>query len=116
MDLYDRLTEGRKRFLRVDELCRRAAELRPDLLPSPDELAAEAQRAQRDKLGAEKKQGFFLAEVLADPVAGEHLCHAMLLPRPESAACLAEYEKSGVLDLPGAELRRAGKASIVTMR
>ena len=114
MELYDQLTDRRTRFVRVDELCRRAAELRPDLLPSPAELAAEAGRMQRDKLGVEQKQGAFLAEVLGDPVAGAHLCHAMLLPHPGTAARLAEYQATGALELPGATVHRVGKASVVT--
>ena len=116
MELYDQLTAGRTRFVRIDELCRRAAELRPDLLPSEAELAAEDRRALRDKLGVEKKQGAFLAELLGDAEAGAHLCHAMLLPRADSAERLAEYERTGVLELPGASVHRVGKASVVTTR
>jgi enoyl-CoA hydratase/carnithine racemase len=116
MTVYDELTDGRARFIRVDELCRRGAELRPDLLPSAAELAAEAARLQRDKRGVERKQGAFLAEVLGDPEAGAHLCHAMLLPHPESAARLAEYAATGGLELPGASVTRVGKASVVTTR
>src|SRR5262249_62385061 len=70
MTLYDELTDGHTRFVRVDELCRRGAELRPDVLPPAAELATEAARMQRDKLGVERKQGAFLAEVLSDPAAG----------------------------------------------
>jgi thioesterase DpgC len=116
MTVYDELTDGRARFIRVDELCRRGAELRPDLLPSAAELAAEAARMQRDKRGVERKQGAFLADVLGDPEAGAHLCHAMLLPHPESAARLAEYAATGGLELPGASVTRVGKASVVTTR
>ena len=116
MQLYDQLTAGRTRFVRVDELCRRAAELRPDLVPTEAELAAEDARALRDKLGIEKKQGAFVADVLADPDAGAHLCHAMLLPRADTAAHLAEYERTGALELPGATVHRMGKASVVTGR
>jgi thioesterase DpgC len=116
MELYDELTERRTRFVRLDELCRRAAELRPDLLPSAAELAAEAGRPLRDKLGIEKKQGAFVADVLGDPAAGAHLCHAMLLPRADSAAWLAEYQATGVLELAGASVHRVGKASVVTTR
>jgi thioesterase DpgC len=54
--------------------------------------------------------------VLADPVAGNHLCHAMLLPLPAARQRLGEYEKRGELDLGGAQLQRQGKASVVTMR
>lgn len=116
MTLYDELTGGRTRFVRVDELCRRGAELSPEVLPSAAELAAEAARMQRDKLGVERKQGAFLAEVLGDPEAGAHLCHAMLQPHPASAARLAEYAATGALELPGASVARVGKASIVTTR
>ena len=116
MMLYDELTDGRTRFVRIDELCRRGSELRPDVLPPAAELAAEAARMQRDKLGTERKQGTFLAEVLSDPEAGAHLCHAMLLPHPASAARLAEYAATGALELPGASVARVGKASVVTTR
>src|SRR3954471_20156221 len=111
MDLYEKLTDGRRRFVRVDELCRRAPQL-----PAEEALQAEARLPLKEKKGLEKAQGQFLSEVLADPLAGTHLCHAMLLPLAASAARLAEYEKTGKLDLPGAELRRVGKASMLTMR
>jgi thioesterase DpgC len=54
--------------------------------------------------------------VLAEPAAGLHLCHAMLLPREDSRARLAELQKTGSLDLGGAHIARQGKASVVTMR
>jgi len=116
MTLYDQLTDGRTRFVRVDELCRSAAELRPDLVPSADELAAEDARMLRDKQGAERRTAAFVAGVLGDAEAGAHLCHAMLLPHPETAARLAEYAASGALELPGATVHRVGKASVVTTR
>jgi (3,5-dihydroxyphenyl)acetyl-CoA 1,2-dioxygenase len=115
MTLYDQLTDGRTRFVRVDELCRRAAELRPDL-PSADELAAEDARMLRDKLGAERRTAAFVADVLGDAEAGAHLCHSMLLPHPATPERLAEYAATGALELPGASLHRVGKASVVTTR
>jgi len=114
-EIYQQLTDGRRAFLRVDELCRRAAEAFPGLLPSPQELAAEAPLMQRDKRGIEADQGLFLAQVLADPACGLHLCHAMLLPLQESREKLLEFEKRGELDLGGARVHREGKAAIVTM-
>src|SRR3954466_12316532 len=113
---YDFLTAGRTRFVRVDELCRLAAEKYPSLLPSREALEREAPLLQKQKKGLEKQQGEFLAEVLADPACGAHLCHAMLLPRMESTALLDSYVKKGEADLGGAHIRREGKASIVTMR
>ena len=113
--IYDYLTDGRRSFVRVDELCRRAAEAFPGLVPSSEELEAEAPLLQRDKRGVEVEQGLFLAHVLADPAAGVHLCHAMLLPLAASRARFAEYEARGELDLGGARLQREGRASVVTM-
>jgi thioesterase DpgC len=114
--IYDQLTAGRTQFLRADELCRRAAAAFPSLLPSDAALAIEAPRMQRDKQGLERAQGLFLSHVLADPAAGAHLCHAMLLPLPAARTRLAEYESRGELDLGGAHVQRVGKAAIVTMR
>jgi thioesterase DpgC len=92
---------------RVEDLCR-------NLVPAKA-LAADAPLALKDKKGVEKKYGEFLAQVLADPVKGTRLCHAMLLPLPGSAKKLAEYEKRGVLEMPGARLERKGKASVITI-
>lgn len=116
IEMYDMLTAGRSRFLRVDELCRRAAESFPGALPSKAELDAEARLAQRDKTGLEKRHGQFLAEILGDPAAGTHLCQAMLLPRAESMQSFAEYDKAGEIAFGGAHLKRHGKAAVVTLR
>jgi thioesterase DpgC len=113
---YDVLTAGRTRFVRVDQLCRLAAERFPGLVPGARELEAEARLAQRDKQGLEKAQGQFLGAVLSDPAAGAHLCHAMLLPREDARAHLAQFEARGELSLDGAHLKRQGKAVVLTMR
>ena len=113
---YDSLTGGRSRALRVDALCRLAAERFPGMLPGEAELAAEAPLPQRDKKGLEKAQGRFLAAVLGDPAAGTHLCRSMLLPREDSATHMAQFEAKGVLELAGAKLQRQGKAAVLTMR
>jgi thioesterase DpgC len=114
LSIYEELTARRTRFVRVDELCRRAAE--KGALPAADELAAEARLPLKEKQGLEKAQGDFLAEILADPAAGTHLCHAMLLPHPRTAERLAEYDRTGIFELPGARLERQGKAALLTMR
>jgi len=113
--IYDELTARRSRFLRLDELCRRAAIEYPGLLPAPPELAAEARTPQRDKDGLEVDQGLFLAQVLADPGCGTHLCHAMLLPREEARARLPELARAGEVDFGSVRLRRHGKAAVLTM-
>ena len=113
--VYDSLTAARHRFVRLDELCARAAADYPGLVPGAKELARETGIAQAEKDGLEIDQGIFLSQVLGDPVAGAHLCHAMLLPRQESQDLLPEFLKSGKIGLEGARLERAGKASVVTM-
>jgi thioesterase DpgC len=116
VQIYEQLTAGRTRFLRVDELCRRAAAAFSGVLPDDAALAAEAPRLQRDKQGLEIAQGKFLAEVLADPQAGAHLCHAMLLPLPAARERVGEFDRTGNLDLGGASVHRDGKAAVVTLR
>jgi len=54
--------------------------------------------------------------VLAQPVAGQHLCHAMLLPRRETAERLPEFIARGAIDLGAASVQRIGKACLVQMR
>jgi thioesterase DpgC len=114
--IYDQLTAGRSRFLRVDELCRQAAARFPGSCPTKEQLESEARLAQREKKGVEKAQGEFLAQILGDPAAGTHLCHAMLLPREESKQKFSEFDDKGEIELSGAHLKRHGKAAVLTMR
>lgn len=114
--LYRHLTEDGARFLRVESLLAQAARLAPGLVPGPDTLAAEAARPLADKEGHEADQGQLLAALLAHAPCGRHLCHAMLLPRPESAALLPRLAAEGGLDLGPASVRRHGRASIVTLQ
>jgi thioesterase DpgC len=114
--IYDELTARRTRFVRLDELCRRAAEAFPGLVPTEKELEAEGRVTQSAKEGLEIDQGLFLSRLLAEPAAGLHMCHAMLLPREDSRSRLAELQKTGAVDLGGAHIARQGNASVVTMR
>ena len=50
------------------------------------------------------------------PRPGMHLCHAMLLPRPEAVEHGRRFAERGKLALDGATLERRGKAALVTMR
>jgi len=115
--VYAALTGDRTRFLRVETLVEEAARAVPGLTPTREEVGRDGDGVlQRDKDGVEIDQGIFLAHVLADPVAGAHLCHAMLLPRPEAAAQLAEFQARGALELGSATLSRAGKAAMLVLR
>jgi thioesterase DpgC len=114
--VYRALTNDRASFVRVEQLVYDAARLVPGLTPTREEVARTSGLAQRDKDGIEIDQGIFLARVLADPVAGAHLCHAMLLPRTEALDLLPGLAAQGALDLGAASLTRDGKAATVTMR
>jgi len=54
-----------------------------------------------------------VSAVLANPRTGRHLCHAMLLPRPEALDMLPRYRRDGIVQCDGATLRRDGKASAI---
>ncbi len=114
--LYDRLTEGRRRFVRVEALVAAAADAVPGLVPDANTLAREKTAMQADKDGHEIDQGLLLNHFLGDPVTGEHLCHAMLLPRRESLERLPQYLREGRITLPGASLERRDGIAIVTMQ
>jgi len=113
--IYDRLTCGRRRFLRLDELSTAAADLVPGLVPQARELADERQRKLAEKHGLEASIGHFFAAILEDEPSGLHLCHAMLLPRPEALARLGELTRAGRIDLGTATVERQGSASVVTL-
>src|SRR6185503_7198405 len=87
-----------------------AAAALPGLTPTRDQVVAEAVLDQGNKDGVEVDQGIFLAHALSHARTGFHLCHAMLLPRPESAELAAKFAADGVLDLGPARLARQAKA------
>jgi (3,5-dihydroxyphenyl)acetyl-CoA 1,2-dioxygenase len=114
--VYDALTDGRSRFVRVEHLVTEAAHVVPGLVPEPQQIAAEDGLLQKDKDGLEIDQGLFLAAVLRGERSGRHLCHAMLLPRPETNELTADFAKNGVVELAGASVERRGKAAVVTFK
>ena len=113
--LYDRLTDNRRKFVRIEQLVYDAADLVPGLAPTRAEVAAEADLRQADKDGCEIDQGILANQVLADPACGLHLCHAMLLPREETPEALAKFLRDGVLDLGHARVERHGKAAVLLL-
>lgn len=108
--VYHILTNGMTRFVRVQDLVHKAAEAYPGLVPTAGQLAAEDSLPLKDKQGLEIDQSLLLAHVLAHPRCGTHLCHAMLLPRPESAAALATLDAQGFVDLGPVRVERHGRA------
>jgi thioesterase DpgC len=114
--LYAALTRNQTRHVRAEPLAYEAASLIPGLTPTRAQVDAQSQRVQRDKDAIEIDQGIFFANILADPQAGAHFCHAMLLPRAEALAALPELQAKGAVDLGTAAVMRQGKATIVFMR
>jgi thioesterase DpgC len=113
--LYDELTEGRTIRLRVEELLERAATAHPDLVPGPDEIAAERGRELREQEGIELAQGQLLAAWLGDPGVGTHLIESMLRPKRDAVDLLPHYASEGSVDLGAARVDRHANLGVVTL-
>jgi len=112
--VYDRLTAGRSRFLRLHDLASAAAARLPGLVPSLQDLARERELPQMHKDGLEIDQGIFLAHVLADRERGLHLLHAMSQPTPAALERLGAFRASGRLGFPSMTLERQGSLGRIT--
>jgi thioesterase DpgC len=106
--LYAQLTDDRRRFVRIEDLVYLAAERVAGLVPSRSQVLAERERKQKDKEGYEVDQGVFLSQILSHPPSGAHLVHAMLRPRSESSDYLAEFQKTGRLEIGSTTVERRG--------
>ncbi|TXS41867.1 (3,5-dihydroxyphenyl)acetyl-CoA 1,2-dioxygenase DpgC [Streptomyces sp. OR43] len=113
--VYDELTAGRTRYLRVAELADGAATAFPGLVPTPERLATERSRPQAEKEGDEIDQGLFFRAVLRSPAAGAHLLDAMLRPTPRALGLLPEFLRTGKADLGSVRLERTEGAARLTM-
>jgi thioesterase DpgC len=114
--VYQELTDGLRRPLRVAELVYAAAERFPGLLPTRAQIDAERELLQKDKRGLEIEQGAFLARVLADPHAGAHLVHAMSQPTAAALGALDELRRTGGVDLGPMRVDRDGAVGLVTIQ
>jgi (3,5-dihydroxyphenyl)acetyl-CoA 1,2-dioxygenase len=115
-EIYDALTDGRQRLLRVAELVYAAAERFPGLVPTRAAIDEERERLQKDKLGLEIEQGDFVARVLAHPRTGPHLMYAMSQPRPEATDRLDDLRRTGSVDLGPMRVDRSGSVGVVTIQ
>jgi thioesterase DpgC len=113
--LYDDLTDGATRSLRLDELMTAAADRVPGLVPTTAEMEAERTRRLAEKHGVELAQGLLTAQFLAAPRTGRHLTEAMLEPTPEALERIDEFRDSGFVDLGAARVTRRGKAGILEL-
>ena len=113
--VYDELTAGRTRHLRVDELAEAAADEFPGLAPTSGQLARERSRDQSDQEGLEIDQGIFLRAVLRSERSGRHLMAAMLRPTARARRLLPEFRRTGVLVTEAVRLERRDGVARLTM-
>jgi thioesterase DpgC len=113
--VYRKLTKNLSIFARVDDIAYEAGKLVPGLTPTHKQVDAESALMQGEKDGVEIDQGIFLAQVLAVPDAGMHLCQAMLLPKMEAIERCTDFIREGVVDFGPARVDRRGKSAIVTV-
>ncbi|MGW1774919.1 (3,5-dihydroxyphenyl)acetyl-CoA 1,2-dioxygenase DpgC [Streptomyces sp. NPDC002104] len=114
--VYDVLTEGRTRPVRLPDLVFAAADRFPGLTPTRAEMAAEDACVQAHKDGREIDQGLFCHAVLNSPVAGPHLIDAMLAPTPRARELLAGFRATDRVELESVLLERRGHTAHVTFR
>jgi thioesterase DpgC len=112
--VYEELTDGLTRPLRLAEMAYGAAERHPGLVPARAQIDAERTRHQSDKDGLEIAQGDFIARVLADPRCGAHLIAAMSEPLPAALAALEAFKRDGSIDLGPMRVDRDGPMGVVT--
>jgi len=115
-ELYERLTDGMTKAVRVDELVWRAAELWPGVVPTREEVRAESEQMQADKDGREIQQGLFVSQMLSDPATGNHLIQSMLAPTEAAASRLDDLLAAGTLDLGAARVEIAGEVGYVYLK
>src|SRR5579864_335572 len=105
-EVYGRLTDDRRRLVRIEQLVYAASDVVPGLVPSREQIVMERQYLQKDKEGWEVDQGLFLSYVLSHPLAGGHLVHAMQRPRQESLELFPEFQARGRLDIGSTTVER----------
>ncbi len=113
--LYDELTDGCTRPVRLEDLVYEAAERVPGLVPTRAQIDVERTRKLADKERLELAQGLLLAEILAIPRTGLHLVESMLYPTPLALEHLDELRANGSVDLGHARVTRRGRAGVLEL-
>jgi (3,5-dihydroxyphenyl)acetyl-CoA 1,2-dioxygenase len=113
--LYDELTDGCTKPVRLEELVYGAAERVPGLVPTRAEMEPERARKLADKAGLELAQGLLIAEFLANPRTGRHLVESMLHPTQMALEHLDELRSTGKVDLGPARVTRHGRAGVLEL-
>jgi thioesterase DpgC len=114
-ELYDALTDGCTRPVRLEELIYEAAEQVPGLVPTRAQMESERARMLADKEGLELAQGLLIAEFLQVPRTGRHLVESMLHPTQLALGNLDELRATGKVDLGHARVTRRGRAGVLEL-
>jgi thioesterase DpgC len=114
-ELYDELTDGMTRSVRLDELMYAAAERVPGLVPTRAEIDVERERPLAEKTGIELAQGLLTAEFLALEAQGTHLLHSMLEPTALARERIDDLRSTGSVDLGPARVTREGKLGVLEL-
>jgi len=113
--VYQQLTDGRRRHLRLAELAQAAATTFPGLVPSAGQLAADQVLPQAEKEGREIDQAIFFGAMLRSPVAGPHLLDAMRRPTERALRLRPEFSRAGQIDLGSVRLAARDGVARLTM-
>jgi len=114
-ELYEELTDGCTRDVRLEDLLYAAAERVPGIAPTRSEVEAERERPLARKQGLELAQGLLASEFLALPRHGAHLTRAMRRPTPEALARVDDFRRTGTADLGPVHVTRRGRAGILEL-
>ncbi len=114
--LYDLVTDGHSRYLRLSEVSAAVADAVPGLAPTAAEVAAEHLLAPADKEGLDLGQGILFGHLLRSAVAGPHLLTAMRRPTTRALDLLPAFEATGVVELDSVHVERRDGAAHLTMR
>jgi thioesterase DpgC len=113
--IYDELTDSRTVHHRLSALVLAAAKRFVGLVPTQEQLAVERQRIQAHKDGREIDQGIFFRGLLRSRTAGAHLSDAMALPSPRAQTLIAEFGRTGRIELSTVLVERSGPAAHLTI-
>lgn len=89
--IFNRITDGYRRFIRAEDLVYEGAELCPGLCPTRKEVESDSPFSLAEKEGVEIAQSDFLAHVFARRTAGLFLIHSMLQPLRQSQELLCYH-------------------------
>jgi thioesterase DpgC len=113
--LYDELTDGCAKPVRLDDLLYAAAERVPGLVPTRAAIDEERGRKLADKQGLELNQGLLASEFLAKARTGRHLVESMLRPTDLALEHAEELRITGSIDLGPARVTRHGRAGVLEL-